>query len=238
MHRPGCDNLPVQRRVVERFYRSIVGVGAYYLIEIWFRHMMFPRSSDCEKLPQFVSALDRVAVAVFASAQIAVAAAVGWPERTVVLLNVAAVVVVPQLIWNWLIGLVVLLHHTHPRVRWYNQPDKWSFYAGQVQSTVHVHFPWPIGPVLHHIMEHTAHHVDPRIPLYNLPAAQRRIESAFCADVIVSRFTLFNLRGILKQCQLFDYDKCCWLTFNGVPTTEPAMFPTLMDCRGEMRGRV
>ena len=38
------------------------------------------------------------------------------------------------------------------------------------RSTAHVVFPWPIERLLNNIMDHPAHHLDPTIPLYNLPA--------------------------------------------------------------------
>ncbi|QDU31671.1 Delta(12)-fatty-acid desaturase [Anatilimnocola aggregata] len=216
------DALPAYRRALERHYRTLAGVGSYYLIEIWYRHLMFPRSSDHQVLPRFTSLFDRGIVAVFALGQIAIAAAVGWPSTGQMLINVALAVIVPQLLWNWFMGLVILLHHTHPKVRWYDDPEEWSFYAGQVQGTVHVKFPWPLGPMLHHIMEHTAHHIDPRVPLYNLPAAQLAVEQSYAEDVIVSPFKIRQLLGILRQCKLYDYRRQCWLAFDGTPTTEPA----------------
>jgi omega-6 fatty acid desaturase (delta-12 desaturase) len=194
-------------------------VGHYYLVEIWWRHMMFPRAEDRERMSPRLANLDRVLVAAFIIFQIGVCVFLGRSSPSGILLNLALGIVWPQLTWNWLMGVVVLLHHTHPKVRWYDDPNEWSYYAGQVQGTVHVEFTWPIGAVLHHIMEHTAHHVDPRIPLYHLPAAQRSLEQTYSGDVIRSPFTTRNFLRILGQCQLYDYRRHCWLSFEGKVTS-------------------
>ena len=39
---------------------------------------------------------------------------------------------------------------------------------------MHLTFPLQIGALVHHIMEHTAHHVDMSIPLYKLKEAQAK----------------------------------------------------------------
>jgi omega-6 fatty acid desaturase (delta-12 desaturase) len=143
-------------------------------------------------------------------------------------IDAALAVLVSQAIWDWLMGVAILLHHTHPRVCWYDDPDEWAFFAAQVRGTVHVEFPRPLGAVLHHIMEHTAHHIDPRIPLYRLPAAQHVIERRFPENVIRTRFSLGNLCHFLSRCQLYDYHRRCWVTFDGrqsSPSSLEARFP-------------
>lgn len=212
------DRLSPVRRWVVRFYRSIPGVGAYYFFEIWLRHMIFPTADDRQRLPVGLAFGDRALVAAFIGLQCALSVMIGGPSPAGVIASLFFAVLLPQLIWNAAMGLVILLHHTHPRVRWYDDPADWSFFAGQVQGTVHVLFPRPIGFILHHIMEHTAHHIEPKIPLYHLPEAQVAVEADFPADVIVSRFTLANLRQILATCQLYDYETHRWLSFDGSPS--------------------
>jgi omega-6 fatty acid desaturase (delta-12 desaturase) len=74
---------------------------------------------------------------------------------------------------------------------------------------------------LHNIMEHTAHHVDTRIPLYNLTAAQAGVEEAFGAENVISeRFSLAGMARTFRTCQLYDFEKHQWLSFDGRPTTE------------------
>ena len=123
-------------------------------------------------------------------------------------------------------GMVVLLHHTHPKVRWYDRQADWSFYRSQVAGTVHVVFPKWLGVLLYNIMDHTAHHVDPKIPLYRLPESQRAIESLFVEDVIVTRFRLADALRICRQCRLYDFRRRRWLDWHGSPTSEPDFKPS------------
>jgi omega-6 fatty acid desaturase (delta-12 desaturase) len=132
-------------------------------------------------------------------------------------------VVIPNLLWNWLMGFLIFQHHTHPKVPWYGNEDDWSFYAGQVQSVVHIEMPRPIEVVLHNIMEHTAHHVDTRIPLYNLENAQKKLEEAYAGDLVVFPFTFGGYLKTLRTCRLFDYENFRWLDWDGTPTTEPLL---------------
>ena len=85
-------------------------------------------------------------------------------------------VFLPWVTWIWFMGFVSFLQHTHPRTAWYDDEAEWSFYHVQLRSTTHVTFPWPIERLLHNIMDHPAHHIDPTIPLYELPASQKLLE--------------------------------------------------------------
>jgi omega-6 fatty acid desaturase (delta-12 desaturase) len=167
-----------------------------------------------------------LSVVVFAVAQVVAVltltnrAGLGASPVAVSLGLLAVGVVVPQLLWNWLMGFVVFLHHTHPRVPWYGNERDWTFYAGQIQSVVHVELPRPVELVLHNIMEHTAHHVDPRIPLYNLEDAQKTLETAYGGDIVVVPFTWRGFFHTLRTCRLFDYENHRWLDWTGEPTTE------------------
>jgi len=218
--------LPPFRRLLEQFYRSPFGVGVYYFVEIWWRHMAFPRRDDAAKMPRALSAFDRISVFLILLLQggllIALSAHAATSTTTALLVGI----LLPQALWNWIMGFVVFQHHTHPRVTWYDDPAEWSFFAGQVQGTVHVIFPWPIGALLHNIMEHTAHHIDPKIPLYNLPSSQRAVRDVYFEDVIQSRFTPSNLLRIMATCQLYDYRTRRWLAFSGTPTTNATPNPT------------
>ena len=69
-------------------------------------------------------------------------------------------------------GFVIYGHHTHAKVSWYDDRSAWMRAQPFVSTTVHLKLPFRAGAVLHHIMEHTAHHVDMSIPLYKLKAAQ------------------------------------------------------------------
>jgi omega-6 fatty acid desaturase (delta-12 desaturase) len=88
-----------------------------------------------------------------------------------------------------------------------------------VQATVHVELPRPIELILHNIMEHTAHHADPRVPLYNLEKAQKHLEDTY-GEIVVVPFTFGGFFNTLRTCRLFDYENHRWLDWDGKPTTE------------------
>ncbi len=70
-------------------------------------------------------------------------------------------------------GAVIYFHHTHPLLAWYDDIDQWEAARDTGCNTVHVLFRGKLGRLLNNIMEHPAHHLDVRIPLYNLEAAHR-----------------------------------------------------------------
>src|SRR5271166_5916802 len=128
-------------------------------------------------------------------------------------------VVLPWLLWIWFMGFVSFIQHTHPRLAWYDRLDEWSFYHVQLKSTAHVVFPWPIGSVLHNIMEHAAHHLDPAIPLYELPRGQRLLEQKCPEHAVVIPWTPMDYFRTCAACKLYDFRRHCWTDFNGMQTT-------------------
>ena len=212
------------RRWMHRRYRTWWGVGFYYLIEMWTKYGLLTAKAPSSRA-KVVFLADWFSVAIYTVAL--VAAVLFGTDRTGLGDNWALVsagllamgVVVPFLVWKWVMGILILMHHTHPTVPWYGDVADWNFYAGQVQSTVHIELPRPIELVLHNIMEHTAHHADPRVPLYNLEKAQKHLEDAYVADITVVPFSIRGLFRTLRTCRLFDYENHRWLDWDGTPTT-------------------
>ena len=222
------DALPRWKQTMHRLYRTWWGVGLYYIVEMWCLFGMIRAKVKSKKRMRSLHA-DRASVLAYVTLMIL--ACVFAVDRTglgsnrylVALELVVVGVVIPNLLWNWLMGFLIFQHHTHPKVPWYGNEDDWSFYAGQVQSVVHIEMPKPIEIVLHNIMEHTAHHVDTRIPLYNLENAQKNLEQAYGDDLVVFPFTVRGYLNTLRTCRLFDYENFRWLDWDGTPTTEPLL---------------
>jgi omega-6 fatty acid desaturase (delta-12 desaturase) len=221
------DRLSPGRRWMERVYRSPFGVGLYYLIENWGKYAVYP---DLERLPKVhrtIHTIDRLMVTVYLAFQIAMMVMFGRANtlgiHSVVLADLALIgfgFVLPFLFWNWSMGFVVYQHHTHPEVPWFGDREDWTFFAAQVGCVVHVELPKPIELFLHNILEHTAHHVDPKIPLYNLPSAQRHLEEAYAEQIKVVPWTFAGYFRTLRTCRLYDYEKHQWLDWDGTPTSE------------------
>lgn len=218
---------PAWRRAWYRFLRSPPGLSFYWTAGNWIPYLLFPPGAELGRLRgQF--RVDRLlvvgyAAALFAGLDALCRAASAWPwaepvgPAGVALLGLVA----PYLLWTYLIGLVDLLHHTHPRAVCFSDRDEWDYYTATVRSTTRLIVPPGLGRLMHNVLDHSAHHVDPRVPLHHLPAAQRRLEAAYPGDVPVEHLTPGYVRRILRTCRLYDYGRRQWLDYDGTPTTPP-----------------
>jgi len=79
--------------------------------------------------------------------------------------------------------------------------------------------------LMHHIMEHTAHHVDMSIPLYHLKQAQVKLETLLPGRIIVQPFSWRWYFQTARDCKLYDFTRQCWTDYKGRATSQPAMKP-------------
>ncbi len=207
----GYAALSPLRQRMERIYRSAFGPGIYYFVEIWWRKMYFPaRDQLASARAEFTG--DSVLVTVFGAAWLATLAVIGTQRG----INLFAVIglgfVLPFILWNWTMGLVVYLHHTHPDIPWFADKKAWTRARAQVSATIHLRMPKPFNALLHYIMEHPAHHLDAGIPLYHLKAAQKELEGLFgnCPNI---HFTFREYLHVVRTCKLFDYTRGAWTPF-------------------------
>lgn len=212
--------LPAWRRGLERVYRTVAGCALFYLVEVWWKHMIAPRAADRAKLSPGWLALDVSLVLAFLAAESWVLAVRSDTVATG-LLNFTCALLLPYAVWNWLIAFVTIQHHTHPASPWFKDLDEWSFFHAQVHGTIHVQLPRTIEYIFHNIFDHTAHHVDPKIPLYHLPRSQERLEARYPADIIIVPGSVPGLHRVLRVCKLYDYERHCWLDFAGRPSANP-----------------
>ncbi len=225
------DALPRWRQAMIRFYRTPLGMGAYYFCDVFLRRTVFPSRAfrGNMKMPRFVG--DCLLVAAFIVAQAAVLIlAPSWFNNVGNSLELLFLGQwLPFIVWNWLIGFLIFLHHTHPLIPWFDDQEEWNFYRGQIQGTAHVTFPGPINWVIHRIMEHTAHHVDPKVPLYHLAEAQDSLEAAYPEDIVEHKFSLRSFRYALRVCRLYNYREHCWTDWNGHATSSRTLRDTLAE---------
>jgi omega-6 fatty acid desaturase (delta-12 desaturase) len=204
-------------RFKERIYRSGLGPGLYYMSEIWWKRLFFPnRAAMPTRRPIFIK--DGLLVSAFALVWAGVLAAAAEATSQPILPVLLAGWVLPFLFWNAMIGFVVYVHHTHTQVRWHAEKTAWTRSQPFVSTTVHLTFPLGIGAVLHHIMEHTAHHVDMSIPLYRLKDAQSELEYMLPERIIVQPFSWRWYFKTAHDCKLYDFNLGGWTDFSGRPT--------------------
>jgi omega-6 fatty acid desaturase (delta-12 desaturase) len=163
------------------------------------------------------AALDRALVLAFFGLQLA-ALSLGRPSASDYLLRVLLCLVLPFLGFNWMVGFVSFLNHTHPQIPWFARRRAWSFYAGQVGCTAHVRPPPWLFLFLTDLGRHGAHHIAPQVPIAALPKAEARLE-ALTGEAVRERWSLRRHREIMRCCKLYDYDGRFWMDFKGRATT-------------------
>jgi acyl-lipid omega-6 desaturase (Delta-12 desaturase) len=214
------DALPKSRQILERVYRSPIGHGAYYMIEIWWKRMFFPRRRYVggEYRKAYVS--DMVVLAAFLIIEVvtivalALSGTISQPWWSALIFAI----VIPHLVWNWYVGFFTLLQHNHPDIRWYDNIEEWKKESRPPGDTAHFVFPRFINFLAHGVDEHGGHHLSPNIPLYNLGKVQSFIETEHPGTMPTYRWTPSTYMKILKHCRLYDYRAQQWLDFDGCPS--------------------
>lgn len=215
-------------RWLTRLYRWWPGFGLYYSYEILWKKITLPQP-ECRQIKVRCRwMLDNLWVLGCQVAQgyVTVALARRWGSTTPAWLLIAGTQVLPALGAHWWIGFITYLQHTHPLIPWFQKLEEWTFYMGQVRGTGHTRFPSRINNWIHNVMEHTAHHVDPRIPLYFLPEAQGGLEQAH--DPPQHKFTVRTFRYVQRVCRLYDFEAHCWLDYSGRATSSQTVSDTLL----------
>jgi omega-6 fatty acid desaturase (delta-12 desaturase) len=212
--------LPRGRRVLERIYRSGWAPWLYYIVEIWWARLLFPNRTHMPTR-RAVFHLDGLLACGFALAWTAGLAAAAHATGQSVAWLVGVGFVLPFLVWNGLMGFVVYVHHTHPGIAWYADKTAWAAAQPFVSTTVHLTFRSRMGSFLHHIMEHTAHHVDMSLPLYRLKAAQALLEERLAGHIVIQPFSWRWYADTARRCKLYDFDARRWTDFKGRPTALP-----------------
>jgi len=67
---------------------------------------------------------------------------------------------------------------------------------------------------LHNILIHTPHHVDIRIPFYNLKKAYKDLKENYAEYILEYRFSWLRVARIFKRCKLYDFENKRWLTYS------------------------
>ncbi len=214
-------------RLYARHTKTWLGLATYWLYSIWWRHSVVPRREDWKLILRQKAeyAWQCLSVLTFFAAQIAL---VIWytmtysgATRSSALIYCVAYLGVPFWVYGFFSGLVSLVQHTHPEVVWFKDKQEWNFFSGQVSDSVHFKFPFPVNLLFLDVMEHTAHHVDTGVPVYNLLRQQTKLEQEYPDHITVETYSYETVSRILNTCQLYDYDSHCWVGFDGDRKTEP-----------------
>lgn len=221
------DRLPAWRQRAERWFRSPVGVATFYFFTVFLWHEILPSRARGPKGRGW-QAFQWERLLVICFGMVLFLGSYVYAERMERMpwWSLTCAVLIPALCYFSLFSVVTFLHHTHPRAPWF---DLEAYeYFDILRATVHVEFPRPIEIILHEILQHTAHHADTRIPLYRLNTSQLALESAFPRDIIHEPWSWSSYLRTMQTCRLFDYEKHCWLDWDGTALTPPLLSSTIL----------
>lgn len=215
------DALPKYRQRLERFYRTAAGISLNYLVERWWKDKFYPYQRLISgKNKQIIYWLDFMLVAAYMFMQLFLWSYVGYASENYSIIGMLMLgMIIPMTIFCFLVGFSVYQQHTHEQVPWFKTRSERDKYGHVEDVTIHVRYPKWYNTVSHNVMEHTAHHIDPRIPLYHLPAAQAVIMELLGDDIMTIPFSFQDTIKTMRCCKLYDYDNHCWLDFNGDRTS-------------------
>lgn len=194
-------------RVVYRLERHPAGCGLHYLLRVWWPGMVrFRPAGPARRLGTYrTSKLATLAWVIVLSA-LAYRHAGGVS-------GVVAALVLPFVVFNYVIALVVYLHHTHPQVPFFLDRRAWRPTIGQLACTTVVRSNRLVETLTHNILIHTPHHVDSRIPYYRLKGAYADLCPVYGGFVQEYRLRWRTVRTIFRTCQLYEYDTRTWRRF-------------------------
>jgi omega-6 fatty acid desaturase (delta-12 desaturase) len=225
------------RRLLYRIERTVYGHGVWVLIEHLLLKMLIPRERDIGKRKK-VYTLDSLLVISVNILQVTLLtftsrwmAQSGLANRMDLVPVLFFTLVVPVIVFSWLYGWIVFIQHTAPEIPWYTTESSLGFLDHQKSVTPEWLFPPWFGWLFHFIHVHTVHHVDPRIPAYNLTLAQKELLQESPERVTTIPFTLHRYFDTMKRCKLYDFGRQRWCDYEGVPTG-----PVLNFCEPRTNG--
>ncbi len=199
---------PLQR-LAHRIKWSALGAGIYYGWDIWWRKMM--RFDAPRKIRDDVVRDRRIVVAYALVVSAALLAGGAWRYGDLggALWMWTKVFAVPFVLWNYVIGFSVYVHHIDESIAWYGR-DVWDRFKGQMEGTTILHMPRWSNFFFHNIFLHVPHHVDMRIPFYQLPRATDAIVEHYGDTVRERTYRPGDYLRATRACKLFDFESRRW----------------------------
>lgn len=207
--------MPAWRQWLEKFYRCPAGISFDYLVERWWKNKFYPYKRITGNKRK-VAMMDFMLVIAWMAAFLLLLIHAGNSlQHTSASELIVLGLVIPLFYASFMIGLSVYLQHTHETIPWYRTQEEAMLKGKPEELTMHVRFPVWYNLLSHNVMEHTAHHVDPRVPLYNLAKAQHVLTRILGENMVTVKFSFNGFIRTMHRCKLYDYETHCWLDFKG-----------------------
>ncbi len=207
-------------KLLHRIQWSAIGAGIYYTMEVWWKKMF--HFTPPKKLEKEISHDKRIVMYFFASSFLAFIFAGQLTEASLLYMSWAWVktIIIPWICFQYIIGATVHIHHIQPDIAWHSH-GVWSKFKGQVEGTTNFRLPKVLNVFFHNIFIHIPHHVDPRIPFYNLPEAAEAIKRYYELAVRDQPFHFKTYLRATSICKLYDFERKVWLNYRGETVAVP-----------------
>jgi len=196
-------------RLVYRIERSLPGCGLHYFLRVWWAGMVrFHGEKRLRDKYHFGPSKFITASFVVLGGALSWIVGGGWT-------GTVATIFVPWIVFNYAIALIIYLHHTHPRLPFFNDRQRWNATVAQVACSTIVRGGPIYETLTHNISVHTPHHIDTRIPFYRLKDAYADLKAAgFGPDIVEYRLSWSAVLAIFRTCKLLDFDTQTWYRFS------------------------
>jgi acyl-lipid omega-6 desaturase (Delta-12 desaturase) len=196
------------QRVLYRIERSIFTCAFHYLRRIWWSQMLFFNPGKDKQQRTYYRRGKFMVLAYGLLASLMAYLFAGG------IMGVISAVIIPFIVFNYFISMIVYLHHTHPKIPFFDLKKEWSHAVGALYCSTIIHCSKLSGALLHNIMTHIPHHLDTRIPFYHLPEAYQALKEKYGEYFHEYTFKWRYVFNIFKACKLYDFENKVWMTFD------------------------
>jgi acyl-lipid omega-6 desaturase (Delta-12 desaturase) len=111
--------------------------------------------------------------------------------------------VAPWFATHVLFSVTTLMHHSAEDIP-YLTTEYWTRNASRLLVTTDFMYPRWLLFLTHNISVHTAHHVSPAVPCYNLLKAQAALVAAYPDMLRIEKVTVAKVWTIVRKCRFYD----------------------------------
>lgn len=195
------------QKFVYRMERSMPACALHYFLRVWWQKMIR------FKLPEFNLQFFLIKLTTLIIAVTSLYFAFHFSGS---IFAAFCAVVLPFIVFNYVIAFFVYLHHTHPNIPYFKTRDEWSFAVGGIRCSTVIRMSKLSEILTHYIMIHVPHHVDFRVPFYNLKSAYSDLKQEYSEHITEYKFSWNKVWNIFKQCKVFDYENQKWYSFKEI----------------------
>ncbi|WP_320826604.1 alpha/beta fold hydrolase [Reinekea sp.] len=109
----------------------------------------------------------------------------------------------PWIFMHFWFSTVTMMQHVSEDIP-YLTSKYWTANASRLLLINDYKYPWLIQFLMHNITVHTAHHVAPLVPFYNLPAATEALRTKYPNAMREKKFSVGDLYRVLTRCTFYD----------------------------------